>query len=205
MNGEPLKTNNPYDIIENIYSNTTFYAIAYNQFTQCYDTSNILYDSIYPPPSIPLITQHGDTLFATDSIQGNYSYGWFENGIFKTYTDSNYYIPDSTNSYTVELTNEGGCYSISLPYLYTNTGINELISDAIVKVYTNEDNIYINFYNTDFLNGTIELYNIEGQKLQRQTITNTTEILNTQQYAKGIYFVAIIKNDVRKVYKVALL
>jgi len=196
-----------YSFSKTINKETSFYCVSYNQFMQCYDTSNIVYDSIYPIPTTPVITQHGDTLFATDSVNEVYTYSWaliYNNGYYFLRDTNDYFIPDSSGDYEVYIVNNNMCFENSEPFHYTSSGINILSSNDIIKVYTNEDNIYINFSTPDFLNGTIELYNIEGQKLQQQTITGTSEILNVQQYAKGIYFVAVTKNGVRRVYKVAL-
>lgn len=71
------------------------------------------------PPAQPVITQSGDSLYAS----GSGSFQWYVDGVLITGATDPWLVPDSSSDYTVLLTDSLGCSSTSDPYPFISTGL----------------------------------------------------------------------------------
>ena len=72
--------------------------------------------------------------------------------------------------------------------------VNEIDFNKSISIFPNPsvDKLFINFQQIiDLQNTVISIYNIQGQLIQQQTITNAQTELNISQFAKGVYVVKI--------------
>jgi hypothetical protein len=88
--------------------------------------------TINPLPSVPVITQSLDTLFASASG----SFQWYLDGILIPGATDPYYIVTQNGNYTVMITDANGCTNISAAFAYNSVGIQEL-SIAGFHIYPN--------------------------------------------------------------------
>ncbi|MCX6155077.1 MAG: T9SS type A sorting domain-containing protein [Candidatus Kapabacteria bacterium] len=81
-------------------------AVLFQSIAECSD-SNFKIVNIISSPSIPQITNSGDSLISS-SLQGNQ---WFLDGALITGANSQVFIPLTGGNYTVQVTNNTGCKS----------------------------------------------------------------------------------------------
>lgn len=151
---------------------------------------------VYSNPIKPTISQLGNVL--TSSSETNNQ--WYLNGspilgaINKTYTIS------SPGLYQVEITNENGCTTISDPMNTTTQTSNNPIFD--IKIYPNPTKRKIFIEGTT--DATIEIFNIHGQIVKQQVITQNKTSIDISDLTDGVYSIKINSNKglvVKKLFK----
>ncbi len=150
--------------------------------------------SVVTPPSTPIITQTGNTLYS-NSIIGNQWYN--QNGIINGATNQNYTPTESGNYYVVNTIN--GCSSGSsntINYIFLSL---QDFENNKFTIYPNPTNDLITIDCGNIVNPsgwTVKIVNLIGQE-------SFKGIINSQQYvlpinslgSKGVYFVKIYDNS----------
>ena len=146
-----------------------------------YDTLQTIHgcDSVFelvltvnPLPEIPLITKTDNLL--TSSIAD--SYQWYCNGVSILSATFQTYIYTENGKYSVEVTNEFGCTSISKEMDVNDVGIVETHCNASLRVYPNPTNNQLKIKNYEFKeNEAIEIYNVVGQLMQKAPFNSPEE------------------------------
>jgi hypothetical protein len=142
-----------------------FYDSLLNAFT---DTINISWEQV---PSKPHIQRIGDTLISDSA----FAYQWYLNGNLLT-GDTNRKLQINQNGiYKVTIKNEYGCESISDTLNIINIGITTPEGFYFNLAYTARNILLIE--STQAVK-TIDIYNIQGQHIERQQTQNNTIDLN---------------------------
>ena len=82
---------------------------------------------VFEGPELPLISQQGDTLFASSGP----NYQWFQNGQLIPGATNQHYPPTQSGSYTVQLSDGSGCVSTSAPFDFILSSLEELLEEKI--------------------------------------------------------------------------
>lgn len=155
---------------------------------------------VYTQPGQPVITNSGDTLFATTGFT---SYQWYLNGVAISGATTESYLTTVNGTYEVTATDSNGCSATSLPVNIT-TSLSEL-QEEISLIYPNpvKDFLFVLPANE---NGELKFYDATGRKLSsvklQQGVTSRIDLRNlpagiyltVQQYTSG-------KSIVKKIVK----
>ena len=153
--------------------------------------------TVNPLPEIPTITKTDNLL--TSSI--SYSYQWYCNGVSIFAATLQNYTYTENGKYSVAVTNEFGCTSISKEMDVFDVGIVETDNYPSLRVYPNPTNGQLRIECRDGacpVPTEIEIYSVVGQLLQSKIINLQSEILiDISHLANGIYFLKINNKVVR--------
>ncbi len=120
------------------------------------------YITVHPAPTVPAISQNGDTLLSSTS----YTYQWYLNSSLITGATNQVYIASQNGSYSVSITDSDGCSATSSPVNITTVGITDLKSDYSFLIYPNPAGSSLNIYfNKNIKDGIINIYNVMGEKV----------------------------------------
>lgn len=145
---------------------------------------------------IPVITQHGDTLFSSVA-QGNQ---WYKNDVaIDGATDQTYVCTESANYKVVVTYLSNGCSSSSEKY-NIETALSYINIDPVCKVYPNPSKgQFILVFGSD-VSGRIqlELLTIDGKLVQKSQLEDISQdydfSFGDSQLAKGTYTLRIRTN-----------
>jgi hypothetical protein len=95
-----------------------------------------------------------------------------------------------------------------LKWKYTLTNVEELMDLKNIKVYPNPikkgEVISIQLENQTLENGTIELFNIEGQSVSKVLMKHSSFRIETVNLTKGIYFLKLRSNETNLIKKIII-
>ena len=151
--------------------------------------SNIISVALYSV-SNPSIIFSNDTLFASGSFS---SYQWFQDSILIPGANSSFFVPDTTGSYTVVVTDNNGCGSdSSLFVVVTNQFSLNKHSDIIL--YPNpSDGIFSVLFPKGKKIEAITISNATGQKIfSAQTQIGSSLNVDLSQYPAATYSIQIV-------------
>ncbi len=196
--GTSTLTNPPHS-----YSHSGTYSITLVAYltTACgvfTDTSvQTFYFTVFLPPTLPVITQHGDTL--TSSFNASYaSYQWFKNSVSVNGATNQSFIMTGNGCYYVEVTDTNGCKSKS-DSICTETGIYEIMAQNSFSIYPNPNNGTFTFHSQlSTLHAEFTITDVLGQEVYT-TIINDANNDKTFRIplANGMYFLTITIGDKR--------
>lgn len=173
---------------------STVYLLLVTDLHGCSDSSSIAV-TVDPVPSIPVITNSGDTLFSSAAV----SYQWSFNGNMISGATSQFYVASLSGLYSVVVTGANGCSSVSAGYSY-----NSISSPGAIGPY--ELHIYPNPVNTECLiqskllsikGSRISIYNLLGEKMEFQLQMSVTgsAILNVNMLLPAVYILEISSGE----------
>jgi hypothetical protein len=119
------------------------------------------------------------------------------------------FIPSSAGDYTVNYTytDANNCTAVSNQTVTVNscTGIKEITDDE-VAIYPNPtiDFVVININSNKLKSVKLELYDIVGNLLDNELLTDEKTMLRLNKFKKGIYFIKIKSNDNQIIKKIIL-
>jgi len=153
---------------------------------------------IYPLPAKPVITKSGIKL----STSSTGTFQWYkENSLITGATGQTYTITESGN-YSVKVTNQGGCSSISDKINAIKTSIENISDIEGLNIYPNPSSgSFILEFKPNALNKryTIKIYNVLNQliyfKELKQTNTQIKENIDIGQNAPGNYYLHLISDN----------
>ncbi|HTB52389.1 MAG TPA: right-handed parallel beta-helix repeat-containing protein [Ferruginibacter sp.] len=166
---------------------------------------------IFPPPTayinivaVPSIIKNGDSLVVDTSYT---SYQWYANGSNINGATSNVYIPAANGSYTVRVTDQNGCDTMSGIIVFTLPvpPPEDTARDSLgnIVVYPNPSSGYVTVTFPSTIK-QISVYNSIGQRLQTKYVegeTSTGFVLTNSD----VYLVKLITNDGKTVVKKAVI
>ncbi len=98
-------------------------------------------------------------------------------------------------SFTSTFGNSSFVAKLSNTASFSSLEINEINNDTQISIFPNPTNGSFNVFTSQQIkNGSIEIYNIIGELIYSQKITNQQNIIDLQNPASGLYFVKVI-ND----------
>jgi len=149
-----------------------------------------------------IVNQNGITLTANN---GNATYQWLDcNNGFAPISgfSSQFFTPTANGSYAVELT-ENGCVDTSACKNITSVGISENTFNSSINIYPNPTNGLLNIYCDNKLsNVQVIIYSAYGQVVNRNNYKSFKKIELDLPELAGIYFVDIISQDNKAIFKV---
>ncbi len=147
--------------------------------------------TVYLLPEQPVAVIDAGVLSSTLAT----TYQWYFNGTMIDGATNQDYSPTETGIYSVEVANENGCTTVSEGIQVIISGIDSLSGMSFIDVYPNPTSGVINLQNLPEGDVIIEVYSARGKKVLFLQTSNETEILNLDQFEKGIYHLRIRKDN----------
>ncbi len=150
----------------------------------------VMEDSVFTATRIsvftPQVTLNGNVLQTPDDYD---TYQWYENATAITGAISNEYEIDHVSYYSVQVTDASGCslFAKSAEYGPAITASEEY--GANVEIYPVPVKEYLTVKSEG--RGSIEVYDVAGNKVYEKDITEKTENINTSKWKSGVYFIRI--------------
>jgi len=147
--------------------------------------------NVYPTPTVPTITQTGDTLTSSSAT----SYQWQLNLTDIPGATNQSYIATADGYYTVVVYSEYGCYATTTIYI-EGTGIVVTDSSPFVSVYPNPGDGKFNLrLKVPSKNTNVRIYNYQGNIILNQPISIRAVALNQSidisKFPSGCYVLEI--------------
>lgn len=137
---------------------------------------------VHPNPEIPTITIIGLDLVATAGWQ---EYQWFYYND-PTGPDTQIWEPSNVGEYTVQVTNEHGCSSISAPIFWTGVGVEE--QEKGWSLFPNPTSGIVHIQSNSTI-GRVEVIDMTGRVVLTEWIFGSTGTLDLSGLAVGMYSV----------------
>jgi hypothetical protein len=153
-------------------------------------------------PAIPIITQAGAVL-SSSSPTGNQ---WYLNGSIIPGATGQTYTVTSEGYYSVTVTSSLGCQSSSSSLHVTFAGLNELSIYNAISVGPNPAKTAISLSIPNELlnnNASVKIIDVNGKVVfyKQMLLNNTSEKINVENFANGIYVVEFKAQNIDKKIK----
>jgi hypothetical protein len=152
---------------------------------------------VHNPPVAPVISQVGNTLSSTASVQ----YQWYLNGSIINGATLQTYAPTQTGKYTVMITDQYGCTTTSPDFDFTFTGISDLTAANPWRLYPNPSSGVVKVEGIND-GDPVAIFDQQGRKSIRYVTGNTLEMASLP---RGIYFISLENAPEKGVTKLVLL
>ncbi|AEV33082.1 PDK repeat-containing protein [Owenweeksia hongkongensis DSM 17368] len=189
VNGTSASSTNP-QVLFNTSGNYKVKLVVTNTMGSDSSIQNIT-AGVYSPP---VITALDDQLFCSSRGAG-LTYQWYENGVL--IPNANWYVINITNNavYTVTVSSSS-CSETSPPFDLQNIGLNDLATEAGIKIYPNPltDKLNVQLPNPSGENGSIRIFNMQGKVVfQKNTEASkiVEETISLGHLPKGQYLIKI--------------
>ncbi len=154
------------------------------------DTSvQTFYYTVFDPPTLPIITQHGDTLIITNFTTG---LQWFRDTALISGATNQSYITSTNGCYYAEETDSNGCKSKSDSICFT-TGIYEIIAHNGIIIYPNPSTTTVTIHQatTSLHPALLTITDVFGRELYKETLTSIDTKIDVSKWSGGVYFYEI--------------
>ncbi|MFC2129818.1 LamG-like jellyroll fold domain-containing protein [Bacteroidota bacterium] len=202
-------------IISNIFypqdADTGSHKITYTFISEygC-ENSESQFIRVLPAPEKPVISQTGRRLISS-SVEGNQ---WFIGGNEIPGANNQYYAPDTSGYYTLQITATNGCKSdLSEPYYFDITPVEENnVKKQTLRIYPNPatNQLFIEYYVDTPGNVSLVLYDILGNKVT--LIENRYKLegmftlqINIDDFSSGLYYLVYQLNDKTTISKISVI
>lgn len=189
------------------------YTISVTDANGCGGTASATISSNVPTVTVSVSATNASTAVATDGTatatatggNGAYTYAW--TGTAQTTATV---TGLAVGSYTVTVTDAGGCSATGSVTVSFNSGINSLVNELInVQIFPNpaSDNFTVTAQLVNAKNVTVEIFNAIGEKVQSRNEGLTdriTENFSVKGLAKGTYTVKISTGVKSASYSIAI-
>lgn len=179
---------------------TGSYMISYT-YTNSYgcndtDSTNI---NVFSAPSLPSIYQNIDVL----STDNNLFYQWFLNGNPIVGETNQFILCDSSGFYQVEVSNAVGCSSLSDPYNFSLSSIENFNSNIELNLFPNPASTYFIIESPQLNNYfNIKIFNIEGRLVLDLNKKMVGEKIDISELESGSYFIKLISGNINQLKKI---
>ena len=176
------------DAVQNPDSNSTWWVQVITE-AGCIGRSDTVHVVFSPLPEAE-ITMTWDTLLTV--YDSTWTYQWYLNGGVLENANQHYFVPTQSGDYTVEVSNEAGCTTISEPENFLITSVQQTES-ASWQAYPNpvSDNLWITG-NERALHVTI--FGADGRMVhsfEPQHDASSPIEIHTQNWPAGVYLIRI--------------
>ncbi|MGB3075027.1 MAG: PKD domain-containing protein [Chitinophagales bacterium] len=177
------------------YSEPGIFAVTLTVYgTNGIDSSvAVLYVTVNATPTVPLISQQGDTLTSTASV----AYQWYLNTIIIPGATDQQYIVSQNGYYSVEITDSVDCSAISTADYIDITGIGDSQNDQWIKILTDHQSgaIQLFIYGMTGKAAQLRLVDLYGRTVKAQSIFSSspvfTQTLQLPDNVNGYYFIQL--------------
>jgi uncharacterized repeat protein (TIGR03803 family) len=161
------------------------------------NTANLI---VNPLPSTPTITQNITSLVSS-AAAGNQ---WYLNGtIIPGETGQNYVVTQNGN-YTVVVTNGNGCSSSSLPYNFSDTGIQSGTANGMIHIAPNPADavLTVTLPSGTGANARLSILDMLGNVVldNQETLSNPV-LVNIATLPEGMYILKVSGKDVQSLMR----
>lgn len=163
--------------------------------------SNSISITVNPAPVAPTISANGANL-SSSNCNG---YQWYFNGSAIFGATSQTYTATQNGDYTVMSLDSNGCSTISLPYTYVITGIDEFSADNNILIFPNPNNGIFRIEMTDLKGSTLAIFNAIGEIIYQSTVVNPHTEIDLSNQPSGIYFVHVNGENLSAIKKIVLI
>lgn len=168
---------------------------------------HIVYTYGYPDIDLGEDTIHTtqpDTI-VLDAGAGYSSYLWQDESTEQTFNVTS----EQSAWYKVKATDEHGCSSSDSIYVDSHVGIENINNKFLINIYPNpaKDRLNIEFKTNKKQDIIIELINISGQTIIKETIENVVNYKNSidvSDFTKGFYYFKIYNKEMMKIKSVVI-
>ncbi len=161
------------------------YSVTVTYTNGCTSTSSPVTISNSTAPAVPQITYNGAfDLQSTVAV----AYQWLLAGVEIAGANSQFYTPTENGIYTVIVSNENGCTSVSLPYEWLITSLNKN-SNSNLAIFPNPSQNHISVVWESEKIKSVQIYDLLGNLVQIE-YDNFYKI-NVSNLSSGNYFVKI--------------
>jgi hypothetical protein len=145
------------------------------------------------PPTFPVINEIGGGIITSpaDSVQ------WYLNGAAIDSSNAQYYNPDTSGTYTVEVFGPEGCSFISDPYYVELSQLHELNQNEFI-IFPNPFKDYFSIIKNDYYDISFIVTDISGKVVYNYTEVNSNNLfvkVDLQDARAGVYFITIYYSD----------
>ncbi len=178
--------------------NASNYYVTVSTNTGCSVESNHLGIVVYQSPAVS-ISRKEDTLSVYNAVHIQ----WYVNGHAINGATQSTYVARADGNYSVEITDDNGCSSFSIPFLYT--GVADINNHENISIYPNPlsvGNFQLSVSN-NLIGAQVEIIDNNGRLVYKTEIRNTHTEISTQ-IASGVYLLRITTGGniaVRKLVK----
>jgi hypothetical protein len=137
-------------------------------------------------PATPVISYNGAFDMVSTAAVG---YQWFLNGVAIAGATSQFYAPTENGIYTVIVSNENGCTSVSLPFEWLITSINKN-SNSNLAIFPNPSQNHISVVWESEKIKSVQIFDLLGNLVQIEH--DNFDKINVSNLSSGNYFVRIL-------------
>lgn len=86
-----------------------------------------------------------------------------------------------------------------------NADENNITEESCLSVYPNPTNGYLTLssnFSNDMQNVEVKLYSLQGNIIENRVVTSNFMEFNLSDYPAGIYFLSVVRNDERQLWKI---
>lgn len=161
------------------------YSVTVTYTNGCTSTSSPVTISNSTAPAVPQITYNGAfDLQSTVAV----AYQWLLAGVEIAGANSQFYTPTENGIYTVIVSNENGCTSVSLPFEWLITSINKN-SNSNLAIFPNPSQNLISVVWESEKIKSVQIYDLLGNLVQIEH--DNFDKINVSNLSSGNYFVKI--------------
>jgi len=169
-------------------TSSTTYTVTGTDANGC-TSSDVVTLSLYPPPSIPVISQNLSVLTSTPA----FSYQWFFNSSPINGATSQSYTATQNGTYYVQIADSNGCTAFSATFSINDVGIAAFELQSGIQLYPNPNEGEFTIHSAEELKGSLlEIYNIAGAAVYSEKIiqSGNNHTVNAD-FDSGTYLVRI--------------
>jgi hypothetical protein len=176
----------------------TIYVEVINQ-SGCTGPSDTIITTLGTLPTFPVISQVGGGLIVSpaDSIQ------WYYEGNPIDSANTQFYNPDTTGDFTVQVWSTDGCSYLSDPYWADMSQIEELLKNEFI-IFPNPFEDHFSILKSDFYDVYLYITDLSGKLVYNYTEFNSNDLyidIDLSSYESGPYFMTIYYGDDFKTFK----
>lgn len=173
-------------------TSSTTYTVTGTDANGCSGSDTIVL-SLYPSPSVPVISQSMSVLTSTPA----FSYQWFYNSSPINGATSQSYTATQNGTYYVQIADSNGCTAFSATFSINDVGIASLEQQSGIQLYPNPNEGEFTIHSAEELKGSLlEIYNFGGAVVYSERINQSANnhIVNAD-FDSGTYLVRITNAD----------
>ncbi|MCB0396151.1 MAG: M4 family metallopeptidase [Flavobacteriales bacterium] len=143
----------------------------------------------------PVINVDASNNLIVSGVTGSPTYQWYLNGNPIPGATGSSYTPIENGTYTVEVTDAGGCVGMSDPMDVINVGVANAGQNMSVALYPNPAGDQVSLALTATGTVNMEIVNLIGERVMARRLSEGRHDLNLQQLPDGVYMVRISTTD----------
>lgn len=171
---------------------TTSYQVAGTN--SCgFDTKTITV-TVYPAPTLPTITQSGNTLYVT--LNSGETASWYHNGVLVGNGDQT--TISESGDYTVVVTNDNGCSAQTTGTFTASLNGLEVNKQSLLKVYPNptENQVIVDWGSLKEVQ-SVSVFDLLGNVVKTRSVSSNAHqmTIDLSRYGKGVYIIRLQTKD----------